>query len=330
MFVFAISIIVLAQLGCISAKAITSSRQVTSDVHLAVSPNCGSLSGPPADINNGLKPLSNYSTIVAFGDSYTSGSIFNGSALPPPVLSPPNPNAGGRITNGPLWVENLAAAANATLQDWAVNGSVIDHNMYPSINFGDIPDYLTQVQNYIGVRPSSVVDDTLYVIFMGMGDYELRNGKEFSLSEIYQGPQSLTTLASDLIYSILELNSNPVFAKNFLIVDNYGRGTESTAGDAYKESLFNQLYEVSNNLDYDLSFAFVDFKTIWDGVLNGSPGYEAFGYTDAGACLSNDNSMNAECDDPDHTFYWIPENPSAATHSIMADYVQEVLAQCES
>ncbi|KAJ3739788.1 carbohydrate esterase family 16 protein [Lentinula detonsa] len=321
MFRFASTVFVFTHLWAVLAKSVVSSRQATTDVHLAVSPNCGSLSGPPADINNGLKPLSNYSTIVAFGDSYTSGGTFNGAVLPPPVLSPPNPNAGGRITNGALWVENLATVANATLQDWAVNGSIVDHNMYPSINFAGIPDYLTQVQNYIGVRPSSVVDDTLYVIFMGMGDYELRN-------EIYQGPESLTTLASDIIYSILELNSNPVFAKNFLIVDNYGRGTESDAGDAYKASLFSQLYEVSNDLDYDLSFAFVDFKTLWDGVLNGSPGYEAFGYTNAGACLANDNSMTVECDDPNHTFYWIPGNPSAATHSIMAEYVQEVLTQC--
>ncbi|GAW08787.1 carbohydrate esterase family 16 protein [Lentinula edodes] len=320
MVCFAITLFVITHLWA-SATATVSRRQATTDVHLAVSPNCGSLSGPPADVNNGLKPLTSYNTIVAFGDSYTSGSTFNGSALVQPVLSPPNPNAGGRITNGALWVENLAAAANASLQDWAVNGSVVDHNMYLDIDFTGIPDYMTQVQNYIGVRPSSVVDDTLYVIFMGMGDYELRN-------EIYQGPTSLTTIASDIIYSILELSSNPVFAKNFLIVDNYGRGTESDAGDAYKTSLFTQLYEISNDLDYDFSFAFVDFKTLWDGVLNGSPGYEAFGYTNAGACLSNDMSMTGECDDPEHTFYWIPGNPSAVTHSIMAEYVQEVLTQC--
>ncbi|KAJ3935698.1 MAG: carbohydrate esterase family 16 protein [Lentinula lateritia] len=306
MICFAITLIVITHLWA-SATAAVSRRQSTTDVHLAVSPNCGSLSGPPADVNNGLKPLTSYNTIVAFGDSYTSGSTFNGSALVQPVLSPPNPNAGGRITNGALWVENLAAAANASLQDWAVNGSVVDHNMYLDIDFTGIPDYMTQVQNYIGVRPSSVVDDTLYVIFMGMG---------------------LTTIASDIIYSILELSSNPVFAKNFLIVDNYGRGTESEAGDAYKTSLFTQLYEISNDLDYDFSFAFVDFKTLWDGVLNGSPGYEAFGYTNAGACLSNDISMTGECDDPEHTFYWIPGNPSAVTHSIMAEYVQEVLTQC--
>ncbi|KAJ3916638.1 hypothetical protein F5877DRAFT_46197 [Lentinula edodes] len=309
MVCFAITLFVITHLWA-SATAAVSRRQATTDVHLAVSPNCGSLSGPPADVNNGLKPLTSYNTIVAFGDSYTSGSTFNGSALVQPVLSPPNPNAGGRITNGALWVENLAAAANASLQDWAVNGSVVDHNMYLDIDFTGIPDYMTQ-----GELLTLVTTTSPRFIAQIVQNY-------------IGGPTSLTTIASDIIYSILELSSNPVFAKNFLIVDNYGRGTESDAGDAYKTSLFTQLYEISNDLDYDFSFAFVDFKTLWDGVLNGSPGYEAFGYTNAGACLSNDMSMTGECDDPEHTFYWIPGNPSAVTHSIMAEYVQEVLTQC--
>ncbi|KIK71568.1 carbohydrate esterase family 16 protein [Collybiopsis luxurians FD-317 M1] len=289
-------------------------------VHLAVNPNCGNLSGPPADVNQGLQPLNSYKAIVSFGDSYSSGGMINGSALPPAVLSPPNPNAGGRMTNGPLWIEHLASAADATLHDWAVNGSVVDSTMYLSPNLvANVPDFLAQVGNYISTYPSS--DDTLYVIFMGMGDYELRN-------DIYGGPNSLTILASDIIYAVLELNSSPVFAKNFLIVDNYGRGTESSAGDAYKASLFSQLNELYSDSAYGLNIGFVDFKTVWDGVLNGNPGYEAFGYTNPGACLSSDLTISNECDDPSRTFYWIPGNPSAATHSIMAEYVQEVLTQC--
>lgn len=37
------------------------------DVHLAVSPGCGSFSGAPADVNAGLRPLNTYKTIVSFG-----------------------------------------------------------------------------------------------------------------------------------------------------------------------------------------------------------------------------------------------------------------------
>lgn len=91
-----------------------------------------------------------------------------------------------------------------------------------------------------------------------------------SETEIFGGPEALaTTVVSDIIFGILELNSNPTFAKNFLIVDNYGRGTQSAEGEAYKEALFSALYALSKE---GLNIGFVDFKTVWDGVLNGSPG----------------------------------------------------------
>lgn len=91
---------------------------------------------------------------------------------------------------------------------------------------------------------------------------------------MYGGAGNLITVASDIIYAILELNSSPVFAKNFLIVDNYGRGTHSDEGEAYKASLFSQLNAIytSNFVLGPLNLGFVDFKTVWDGVLNDDPG----------------------------------------------------------
>ncbi|KAF5377146.1 hypothetical protein D9757_008792 [Collybiopsis confluens] len=287
-------------------------RQTLQPVHLAVQPNCGSLSGPPADVNGGLQPLGSYKSIVSFGDSYTSGGTINGSKLPPPILSPPNPNAGGRISNGPLWIENLASSAGAELHDWAANGSVVDSSIYLNRTF-DAPDFMTQVNNYIDTRLASA--ETLYVIFMGIGDYELRNEVQ-TVSLI---------LASDIIWAMLELSSSPIFGTDFLVVDNYGRGTQSAVGDAYKTSLFSQLNSLNG---MGLNIGFVDFKTLWDGVLHSNPGYQAFGYISAGSCLLSDLTMSQACNDPDHTFYWIPGHPSAATHTIMADYVKEVLTQC--
>lgn len=54
-------------------------------------------------------------------DSYTDGGVEDGSPLSPAVLVPPNPKAGGRSSNGPVWVENLATSAGATLKDYAVS-----------------------------------------------------------------------------------------------------------------------------------------------------------------------------------------------------------------
>lgn len=68
----------------------------------------------------------------------------------------------------------------------------------------------------------------------------------------------------------MELNSSPIFATNFLVVDNYGRGNETTEGDEYKENLFADLHDLYVKLG--INVAFVDFSTVWDGVLDGTPG----------------------------------------------------------
>lgn len=300
-----------------SASAAFLPRQ--NSVHLVVTPNCGTLSGSPASINAGLKDLNSFDTIVAFGDSYTSGGVSNGSALAPAVMVPPNPSAGGRVSNGKLWIEHLAATAGATLHDYAVKGSVIDAMEYPlSSPLRQQKDFMGQVTSYLSSNTRPNPDTTLFVVFMGTRDYENRQ-------ELTSQDFSLTTGA--LTYAIADLTFSSG-VKNFLFVDNYGRGEKTSDGEAYKQSLFDSLRDAKANTG--ISFAFVDLYPLWNGVLSSNPGHEAFGFTSPGACTVNAQTMEAACHDPEHTFYWIPGYPSASTHGIMAEYVEEVLTQCTS
>lgn len=91
-------------------------------IHLAISPTCGSLSqsAKASDVNAGLFPLGSYKTIVSFGDSYTDGGVRDGSPPAPAVVIPPNPKAGGRTTNGPVWNEVIANDTGARYMDYAV------------------------------------------------------------------------------------------------------------------------------------------------------------------------------------------------------------------
>ncbi|KAK7040187.1 hypothetical protein VNI00_009993 [Paramarasmius palmivorus] len=285
-----------------------------SAVQLAVKPNCGDLSGSPSDVNWGLNSLDYYKTIVAFGDSYTSGSKTDG----------------GRLTNGPLWVENLAAAAGATLQDYAVNGSVVDASQYPNSILPNARDFSASSQYYINYGKKTNPETTLYVIFMGMGDYERRNDVQTILlsTELYN-KQPLTTVADTILYNLLRLISPPAFARNILIVDNYGRGTKTAEGEAYKQELFDGVRTLADDFasQYGLNLGFVDLSTLWDNVLSNP---ESFGFTSTGPCTLNDQTTEGACADPDHTFYWIPGHPSKATHELMANYVQAVFEQCQS
>ncbi|KAF9444420.1 carbohydrate esterase family 16 protein [Macrolepiota fuliginosa MF-IS2] len=297
------------------AAAVVLPRQ---DITLAVSPVCATLGGAPGDINVGLPPLSSFSTIVTFGDSYTDGGVHDGSALGAPVLDQPNPFAGGRYTNGPVWAEYLANVAGATLKDYAMRGAVVATGQWPSLTGTKSSDLLTQANTFIsqaGPRPAA--DSTLYVLFFGIEDYVLSHDN---------GDSDLSNPAGNIAFTILRLASSPVFGKNFLIIDNHGRGTETTAGANFKAEVFQSLASLR---DYGLNVGFVDLSTVWDGVLGSSPGYQAFGYTSTSACLASTTTTDGSCADPDHAFYWFPGAPTTATHKIISDYIQAVWKKCQ-
>ncbi|KII86154.1 carbohydrate esterase family 16 protein [Plicaturopsis crispa FD-325 SS-3] len=289
-------------------------RQGSNDgIHLAVSPKCGPLAGNVTDVNAGLN-LNAYKTIVSFGDSYTDGGIQNGSALRPPVLTPPSSLAGNRSTNGPVWIEGIASDIGARLMDYAVPGACTDLSLWPS-NPTRV-DFLGQVNTFVTQDNKLDPNTTLYTIFFGINDYEA------SKIDGDHMPQA----AQAILNQISILSSAPTNARAFLITDVYGRGAHSAAGEAYKQSIFDGLHAFHTNASR-LDVAFADFARIWDGVLDGPPGYEAFGYTSTDNCVQG-ATIDPECDDPEHYFYWIPRHPSKETHRIMADYVEEVLSSC--
>lgn len=116
-------------------------------------------------------------------------------------------------------------------------------------------------------------------------------------------PVDLDVASQNLAYILLILSSSPMFAKNILVLDDYGRGTSTPAGQLWKQNVFTALNTLRTR---GMNVGYVDFSTIWDGVLGTNPGYQAFGYTNPGACLVNTSTTVGACSDPDHSFYWLP------------------------
>ncbi|KAF9444267.1 carbohydrate esterase family 16 protein [Macrolepiota fuliginosa MF-IS2] len=296
-------------------------------IHLAIGPQCGTLFGNTADINAGIDG-GTFETIVSFGDSYTDGGKDDGSPLDPPVLVPPSPLAGGRSTNGLTWVELVAADANATIMDYAQSGACIDLSLWPS-NPRKV-DFLGQMATFLGQHNNLNPNTTLYSIFFGINDY---------LASLIDGDH-LPQAAQVLLDQIEILASPPTNARNFMVLDVYGRGTTAPSGEAFKQSIFTglsrfhedgvQVGDASGAVKLNVSY--INFANIWNGVLGSSPGFEAFGYTSTDSCTQCTADLGCTtigmCDDPDHYFYWIPGHPSKETMRIMADYVQEVWKQC--
>jgi hypothetical protein len=251
-------------------------------------------------------------------DSYTTDGVRDGSTPAPPVLTGTSPKAGGRTTNGLTWVENLAADVGAKIMDYAVGGDVVNVTLWPSKSTAD--DFVSQVVRFLaqdnGLDPAT----TLYTSFFGINDWSAAKTDGDHLPEA----------AADYLTLVEKLRGPPTNAQYWLALDDYGRGTEDAKGDAYKQAVFDGFGQMGTHSGHaqKLEYAFVDLKTLWNGVLGATPGYEAFGYASDGACAVNSSSIAGACADPDHTFYWIAGHPSKQTHRIMADYVEQVLYRC--
>ncbi|KAG6331802.1 hypothetical protein ID866_7287, partial [Astraeus odoratus] len=275
-------------------------------VHLAVHPRCGPLSGRVSDVNAGLDSA-RYKTIVAFGDSYTDGGRHDGEHLAPAVMIPPDPFAGGRSTNGKVWVEYLADEVGADLMDYAGLPYV----------FMRYPTHVCKASMFLDQAHRLDPATTLYTIFFGINDWE---------DSFFDG-DNLPQAAEDLLNQIDLLSQPPTNALNFLVTDVYGRGRHNEWGEAWLQSIFDGLIELHTRPTRPLNVAFANFAAIWDGVLGSDPGYEAFGYVSTDAC-NPDSTTETSCSDPDHYFYWFVGHPSRVTHRIMAEYVREVLGWC--
>ncbi|KAJ7265654.1 hypothetical protein C8J57DRAFT_1069268 [Mycena rebaudengoi] len=298
-------------------------RQTNDGVHLAITPTCGKLGGTFANVNSGIV-TSGIKTFVAFGDSYTFGGRSDGGTLPPAVLIGVNPRAGGRVTDGPVWAEDVASDLGATIKDYAVSGAVVNVTLWPSKAANS--DFLHQAALFLGQKNVLNPTTTLYAFFFGI---KSAHGILTRLTVSAEDGNHLPQAATDLLAQIKQLTAPPTNAKNILVLDDYGFGTHSAIGDAWKQAVFAGLTPLRAQ---GLNVAFVDFAPLWDGVLGTSPGFKAFGYLNPGGCIpdSKQTDLSGECATPLNSFYWLPSHPSKETHRIMADYVNFVLANCKA
>jgi hypothetical protein len=75
-------------------------------------------------------------------------------------------------------------------------------------------------------------------------------------------------------------------ATNISPEDDYGIGSQSASGDAYKQAIFSGLNTRRNSgMSPPFRTAFVDFAPMWTAIIdNQLPGFKAFGYTSNQFC----------------------------------------------
>ncbi|KAG9037779.1 hypothetical protein FRB95_004065 [Tulasnella sp. JGI-2019a] len=124
-----------------------------------------------------------FSGITVFGDSFSDNGQSPGSSW---ELSnhrvPNNPNyfndTARRFSNGPVWVEFLAAGLQVPLTDYAIGGATSDTNVFPGTiggNYTDgpisVPGAVQQVQKWNSSTPSGTdISNELFIILAGAND----------------------------------------------------------------------------------------------------------------------------------------------------------------
>ncbi|GLB44402.1 hypothetical protein LshimejAT787_1700290 [Lyophyllum shimeji] len=275
---------------------------VTSPLTLAIQPACGPLnSGHAAEINTGIN-LSATRTIVAFGDSWTSNGA-NGTVPVPPVMWPPSPSAGSRVTsnrrasNGFVWVEDLANSLGAKLLNYAWGGAVIDNfawNTTSPLNQTAVQrtDFVAETRLFLlqgKFLDPLVPSQTLYTVAFGINDegqFEIAGGNWTLAYETY-------------VTKLGELQANG--AKNILI---HGMYKSHPNTDVLQDKIFAYLRE--SHLVNGTAIAYVHLERLFSAIAS-NPG--PFGYRGNATCLVSATTTAGGCSDADHSVFWIPGHP---------------------
>ncbi|MFT6268045.1 MAG: phospholipase/lecithinase/hemolysin [Alphaproteobacteria bacterium] len=227
------------------------------------------------------------SSLYVFGDSLSDSGAFTHLA---PAVCPPEPYAGCRFSNGPVWAELLAADLGVSADSaygGGTNYAIGGQRTEQVLGF--------QIPTFLASTAGEADTDALYVIWAGGNDF-LQNDPV--------GTYSPFDAADNIIASILTLSA--AGATDFLIPN-------LPIAESWAFEFNAALADGLDGLERDLNITQFDaFSQFLDMTLNP----DDYGFTNVlEPCF---NGVSA-CADPDEYLLWDPVHPTAAAHRIIAD-----------
>lgn len=241
-------------------------------------------------VNSLASPITD---MYVFGDSLSDTGALNVLA---PGACPPSPYFDCRFSNGPVWVEHLAAdlgvsanTAYAGGTNYAIGGQRSDQ-----VAFGQVPLFNANV--------GGVADpNALYVIWAGGNDF-LQNASTGIFDPI--------TAANNVLFSVLNLaamGAEDFLVSNLPILDPWAL-TFNAALAAGLSSIGGGL----NITQFDAFSLFVDI------TFNAS----TYGFTNVSDPCFTGVSL---CSNPDEYLFWDTVHPTAAAHKVVASAALQAL-----
>jgi phospholipase/lecithinase/hemolysin len=279
-----------------------------------------------------------YSCLIVFGDSLSD----TGNAwLASDGAYPPAGYYQGRYSNGPLWVEDLAAALHLPNPDpaWAGGTNYAISGARTGNSFGSmpgvdlpIPGVAMMVNDYINSLDQGRTDpNALYTMCAGGNDFLNTLGDSPTEAELAACAENLATWAGNLVNAIDALHT--AGAVNFVVpnlrpVSNTPRFSSSpyqTEINAlvveFNQDLFAGLTTLEN-LHSDLQIQMVDTYGLYSQIFANPANYGLENVTDP--------AMTTLGADPDKYLFWDDIHPTAAAHALLADAVMGTVPEPSS
>lgn len=262
----------------------------------------------------GLPATLKAAPIYVFGDSLSdTGNVFlaTGEEIPP---SPPYYQ--GRFSNGPLYVDRIAAALGTEVAPVLGGGTNYAFGGAEVLGGALIPSLRNQADLFLTGLPAGGADpDGLYIVFGGGND----------VRAVLQGgaaPESVPAAAQELANIVGDLAE--AGAREFLVpnLPNVGRTPEAIAAGpaavAAAQSLslaFNQTLAGALpplGVAYPIDLVTLDTFALLEQLV-AMPG--AFGFTNVtDPCLVG----GTVCADPDSYLFWDDVHPTSANGAVLA------------
>jgi len=251
-----------------------------------------------------------FDAIVVFGDSLSDNGnlvFFEGQPEPDPAIY-----FMGRFSNGPVWVEYLAAPErlNAPLTDRALGGAQTD-GLTP-------PGLIEQVVAHVALANLPLSPDTLFIIWIGGNDF--LNGDGDSQGAVNNINDAMQRLAAAGARHLLVLNLPDLGAiPNTLGTPRALLGTAFTLN--FNAQLAAMLDQFSVTFPAVALYEFDVFALF--NAVRGNPG--AFGFINV-TTPSPNFVVPDNFDGAGHVF-WDERHPTTAMHALLAQRVFEALNQ---